>query len=330
MRRPDQPWRFWPKNIHAAFGKWGASMKRLFAGVPIGMAAFFIASNLSGQVPYVPQVPIESRSREPSVSTELAGCDDVAGHLGKSPGYFDATGPAGLVSAPGIRVRRGKQRCVIDALGCMMGIPDKLLLWNRGAKNHQVSSETVSEIVDYLQFRDLRDVTVRVNQYDPVDEWNCLVENDRVAAPWKYTIGLLKQAKYIFLPGRIFGRDEYNPYTNTLSLYSDMPSLGLAEAAYAQDVHHRCLPGTYATAQMFPPLALWHETLATDEVLHYLAARGSLEQETEMRRGLYARYGMHAGGEISAVLPDGSYLYTVGGAVVGHTLATLQELGKRR
>lgn len=229
-----------------------------------------------------------------------------------------------------IRVHAGRPRPVIDAIGCLVGLPDKLLLWDRRAKNHDVGQRTVDDAVDYLCDRGLNDVAIRVNQYDPVGEWRRLVSNRRVAAPWRYTVGLLKQAKYIVWPGRLFGRDEYNPYTNTLSLYSDMPSLALAEAAYANDIKGRRFPGAYATVQMIPPIGVWHETLATDEVLHYIAVRGSIDQESKIRRDLYARYGMQLGSEVSAVLPDGSCLYTIAGAVSGHTLATLQDLDHER
>ncbi|MEM9643727.1 MAG: hypothetical protein AAF989_01940 [Planctomycetota bacterium] len=210
-------------------------------------------------------------------------------------------------------------------MGCLIGIPDKLFLWDRRAKSHSVSPATVAEVVDYLNHRDLRDVKIRVNQYDPVGEWGRLVSNRRIAAPWRYSVGLLKQAKYIFLPGRLFGRDEYNPYTNTLSLYSDLPSLGLVEAAYARDIAVRKCPGTYATAQMFPLVSMWHETIATDEVLTYVAIRGTQEQRRKVRRDLFARYGMQLGGEVSSVLPDGSCVYKLIGAIGGHAAAAVHD-----
>lgn len=242
-----------------------------------------------------------------------------------SPEPGDWQTESGVCSDITVDVQRGRRRGVIDAVGCLVGIPDKILLWDRRAKNHDVSDATVNEVVHYLNYRGLGDVTVRVNQYAPFKEWRRLVRNRRVGAPWRFSVGLLKHLKYTFLPGRIFGRDQYNPYTNTLYLYSDMPSLGLAEAAYAHDVRQRSLPGTYATVQMIPPVALWHESIATDEVLYYVAVAGSAEQQEKIRHDLYARYGMQLGGEAAAVLPDGSFLYTVAGSIVGHATATLHD-----
>ena len=222
-------------------------------------------------------------------------------------------------------IEYGSPRPVIDAVGTLIGIPDKLLLWDRRAKNHHVSHATSNSVNNYLSYRRLHDVKIRVNQYDPVGEWRRLIANDRIAAPWKYTFGLLKHAKYIFVPGRIFGRDEYNPYTNTVSLYSDMPSLGLAEAAYAHDIRNRQFPGTYAAVQTLPLVAMWHETLATDEVINYVAIHATPNQLHEVRRDLYARYGIALGGEVSSVLPDGGLVIEVIGAASGHTLASIQN-----
>ena len=90
---------------------------------------------------------------------------------------------------------------------------------------------------------------MRVNQYDPGGEWKRLANNDTVAPGWRYTVGALHTLGYILFPGRVFGEDSYNPYTNTVNLYSDIPSLALEQAAYAKDIRHRSYPGTYAVAQ---------------------------------------------------------------------------------
>ena len=131
-----------------------------------------------------------------------------------------------------------------------------------------------------------------------------------------------------FAPRPLFGHDRYNPYTNTLSVYSDAPTLALAEAAYAKDVHQRNLPGTYATAQIFPLVAMWHETLATGEVLDYVSIRGSNDEQEQVRRQLYARYGMELGGAVGGALPDGSFLFPVVGAAGGHAVASVENVVK--
>ncbi len=228
----------------------------------------------------------------------------------------------------GVRVERGQPRPLIDAMGWVVGIPAKLLLWDRRAENHAVSRTTVDEVAGYLQHRGLHDTVVRVNQYAPVDEWRRLVANKDVGAGWRYTVGSAKWLQYTLLPGRLFGSDEYNPYTNSLYLYSDVPTLGLAEAAYAKDVREQSHPGTYATVQTLPIVAMWHETKATGEVLQYVSLHGSSEQIADIRHDLYARYGIAVAGEMSRVLPDGSGAFEVLAAASGHGLAAYENQSK--
>lgn len=235
----------------------------------------------------------------------------------------EAEAPAG----PDLHVEYGSSRPILDRAGWVLGVPRKILLWDSRADNHQVSEETVWRVAEYLSDQQLCDVKVRVNQYAPRDEWRRLVANPHVAPGWKYTVGVLKHVEYTLFPGRLFGGDAYNPFTNSLYVYSDAPALPLAESAYAKDVRSRQQPGTYATAQMLPIVAMWHETLATREVLSYVALRGTPEEQQETRRLLYARYGMELGGEVGSLLGAGGVqlgnVYQVVGAVGGHAAATI-------
>ncbi|MEZ6087611.1 MAG: hypothetical protein R3C05_06220 [Pirellulaceae bacterium] len=228
---------------------------------------------------------------------------------------------ATAVGARHVRIERGDKVPVVDAVGWVMGIPRKILLWDSRAENHHVSDQTVVETVDYLQRRNLQDTLVRVNQYAPIDEWHRLTSNHRVGAGWRYTFGAVKWIGYTVLPGRVFGGDEYNPYTNTLYVYSDMPTIALAEAAYARDIARREYPGTYASAQYLPLASIWHETLATDESLQYVEAYGSSESESKVRHDLYARYGSEIGGAVGAAVGEASALGSAVGAVGGHVYA---------
>ncbi|MFO0819722.1 MAG: hypothetical protein U1A77_17370 [Pirellulales bacterium] len=304
---------------------------------PLGLAFLFIAL-VSGAELLTPRVvlgqlsdPDQVFSSSVPLPVDEPFAEAIDGTLGP-----DATAWEGdyidlpRVGGPTIDIEYGSRRPLIDGIGWVVGIPRKLLLWDSRADNHQVSSETTQDISAYLADRQLSDVKVRVNQYAPIEEWKRLVANKRVGAGWRYTIGLLKQVEYTLLPGRIFGGDEYNPYTNSLYVYSDVPALGLAESAYAKDVHQRDYPGTYATAQTLPIIAMWHETLATQEVLQYVAIRGEPDEIASTRRILYARYGMELGGELDSVVsPSGvriGGLYQVIGAVGGHVAAGVENV----
>ena len=226
-------------------------------------------------------------------------------------------------------IEYGKRNVFVDSVGWMFGIPRKLMIWDRRIDNHAVSSQTTSTVSAYLSDRGLHDVKLRVNQYDPIGEWKRLYQNKRVSPGWKYTAGVLRTAEYTLLPGRIFGHDDYNAYTNTVCIYSDTPVMGMASSAYAFDVHQRSLPGTYATFQSLPLIAMYHESLATKEVIDYTLSKETF-QAPEVRRILYARYGMEMGGEIGRIIPGSGTVFEVAGAIGGHSAAGLQTGNVRR
>ena len=230
-----------------------------------------------------------------------------------------------IARAQPIEVSWGRPRPIIDGLGWVLGTPEKLLYWNRRVNNHHVTDPTVGQVTDYLASRNLTDVKVRVNEYAPLDEWKRLVANKSISPGWKYTFGTLTHLRYVLLPGRLIGGDEYNPYTNSVSLYSDVSTIGLAESAYAYDIHHRSHPGTYAAFQELPFVAMWHESLAKGEVLTYVTLQGDQQQMEEARRILYVRYGLQIGGNVARVFPDRSLAFQVIGAATGHWYASQEN-----
>ncbi len=216
-----------------------------------------------------------------------------------------------------VRVVTGQPNKVIDGAGWVLGIPRKIILWDRRVDNHNVSPDTVTEVATFAEVTQMSDVCVRVNQYAPIDEWKRLTQNDRVSPGWRYTMGTLSLVGYTLLPGRLFGGDEYNPYTNSVYVYSDVPALGMEAAAYAKDVQSRQYPGTYAAANSLPLVSIWHETINTDDTLAYLEANGTNQQWEDGLRILYPNYGASVGGAFDSAIGV-SPILTIGGAIAGH------------
>jgi hypothetical protein len=228
-------------------------------------------------------------------------------------------------SANSVEIRRGRPNRILDGTGWVLGVPSKIALWDRRADNHHISAQTEARVVDYLEGHDLSDVMVRVNQYDPFGEWKRLATNDQIAAGWRFTGGTIETLKYTMLPGRLFGQDWYNPFTNSLHMYSDIPPLALAEAAYAKDVQQRQHPGGYATGQILPILNMWHHTIATQEVLRHLDSHGTDDERAEAYRILYPSYGGNWGASIGSFLPFGHAFSRLAGAMVGHAANGLRK-----
>jgi hypothetical protein len=222
------------------------------------------------------------------------------------------------------QIERGERRPLLDAVGWTLGIPGKVILWDRRVDRHQISPETEQAIAEYLAANDLASVKVRLNQYAPGDEWRRLVANDVVGAGWRYTFGTVSWLGDTIFPGRLFGGDHFNPYTNTLNIYSDVPAIGLHEAGHAKDWARRRYKGSYAAIYVLPGFPLWHEAVATRDALAYLKDKGSAEEQKEAYRLLYPAYGTYVGSAVGDFVPGVGFVSYAGAVVVGHVAGRVQ------
>ncbi|MFN7733972.1 MAG: hypothetical protein ACK5OB_18895 [Pirellula sp.] len=230
-----------------------------------------------------------------------------------------------LLSANQVPIERGKPRPVIDATGWVVGIPGKILLWNRRIDNHSISAETESTLSEYLAANDLQHVKVRLNQYRPWDDMKRLTKNRTVAWPWRATFGTLSVLGEAVLPGRIFGGDHYNPYTATVHLYSDVPAIALHEAAHAKDFSRRAYPGTYAALYALPVVPLYHESVASADVMAYVQSLGRPELQRQANNVLYPAYGTYVGGAAGVVAPVAAAPLYYGSVLGGHLAGRMES-----
>ena len=217
----------------------------------------------------------------------------------------------------------GQPHKIVDGVGWVFGIPKRIILWDRRAVNHHVSAETEQYLAQYLEANGLDSTKVRINQYDPVGEWRRLGANKEVGAGWRYTVGAVGTLTYTLLPGRLFGADRYNPYTDSVYIYSDIPCLAQEQAARAKLVHTRPHPGTYAALTSLPVVRLWPQKKSKNDVLDYTLANGTAAQQEEATRVLYAEFGAEVGGQASLFLGSNLPL-TLAGAGIGHIAARLK------
>ena len=247
-------------------------------------------------------------------------CVTVCGYLGCATLEFDPT-PTELLDEPEtVRVEHGKPYPIMDGIGWVLGIPNKLILLDARADNHQVSQQTEAELMQYIDENALSGIVVRINQYDPVGEFRRLKTNTAVGTGWRYTLGLWKAFGYTIFPGRLFGGDSYNPYTNSIYIYSDLPAIALEQAAYAKDVQRRLYPGTYAATQELPFVGLYREFQSKDDVLAYYRVYGGPESQWEASRVLHPQFGAEIGENLDRTLLASGRIpvFRIAGAAVGH------------
>jgi len=216
-------------------------------------------------------------------------------------------------------VRYGRPNRVIDSAGWLFGVPRKLLLWDRRVDNHDVSDQTTESIATFAEMHQLDGLCARINQYDPVDEFSRLRTNKAVAPGWRYTLGTMSVISYTLVPGRIIGLDKYNPYTNSVYVYSDVPALAVEATAYAKDVRSRTLPGTYAAVNQLPFVSIWHESVNVRDAVAFVEQHGTPEERVDGLRVLHANYG-----STIAVATGAGPIAQIGGAVAGQFTGRFQ------
>lgn len=221
-----------------------------------------------------------------------------------------------LIDTKQSQIEVGVPHRIVDGLGWVVGIPSKILLWDRRIENHKISEDTVLVMADYLEQNNLAHIKVRANQYAPLDDWKRLKKNKTVAWPYRYTLGVISVAGETILPGRVFGGDHYNPFTDTIHLYSDVPAIALHESGHAKDFTRRTYKGTYATGYLFFPL--WAETIATEDTLWYLQERGEVDRIAEANRILYPAYGTYVGNGLGSLASGYALPLYYGSVVAGH------------
>jgi hypothetical protein len=193
------------------------------------------------------------------------------------------------------QIERGRPMPILDALGWVVGIPSKVIMLDHRVNNHDISPETEAKLQEYLASNRLAKVKVRLNEYDPVGEWERLVHNESVAWPLRYTFGTVNVLGYTLLPGRILGGDHYNPYTNSISLYSDVPGLALYEGGLSKDYAQREYKGLYAVAYYVPGVGLLcQDAHASADAMGYIRENGSPPEIKEGYRSVCPAYAVNA------------------------------------
>ena len=243
----------------------------------------------------------------------FSGCASSPYGFGMTRNYRTSSELASITSP---QIERGRPHAFLDGFGWVWGIPSKIILWDRRVENHQIDGITEAEIASYLNDNELHTVKVRLNQYRPGDDWRRLVANKSVGAGWRYTLGALSVAGETIFPGRLFGGDHYNPFTNTIHLYSNAPAIAFHEGGHARDFAERKWKGTYAAMYLFPVAALYHEAIATEDAVGYVMATRDPAAQREAYNLLYPAYGTYVGSAIG----DRAGIGYVAGVLIGHSV----------
>ncbi|MFC1523627.1 hypothetical protein ACFL6N_02430 [Thermodesulfobacteriota bacterium] len=239
------------------------------------------------------------------------------------------------------QIERGKPNSLVDGFGhYFFSLPSKLLLWSWKVDDHTISPETEVALARYLEENGLHNVKVRLNQYSPGSEWRRLVKNKDMPALFRYTAGVVVNSIYTIFPQRVFAGffaplgigDFYNPFTNTIHIYSDHPSIALHEAGHGKDFAEkpRGFKGWYALMGLLPGFSLYSEAVASGDAIGYAREKRLAEEEKDAYRILYPAYCSYIGAEgLRWVSVDSWLAFTaqLAIAIPGHIAGRIKAAG---
>jgi hypothetical protein len=245
----------------------------------------------------------------------FAGCASDSYRYGQ---FRPVTAPV-----PPLVVDRGEPNAHLDPLRDVVEFPRKLFRFGR-PDTRPATDDVAQTVVTYLEKNDLTDVAVEVGEYEPSRQWRRLRENPRVGPLWKYSVGSLTVVGYSLLPGRVFGIDCYNPFTDTLCINSRNPPKALFEAARAKALRGEQFVGSSVVLSSLPVIRSVADVRASSDVLSYLRAEEQWELETAAYPELYAGIGKEAIGLAGWFIPvDLGPGLGIGGRLLGSATGRL-------
>jgi hypothetical protein len=228
----------------------------------------------------------------------------------------------------GAQIERGEPIWIFDAFNdYLISLPTKILLWNRHVLDHRMS-ETDQRILEaYLAMNRLHSVKVRHNEYAPIDEFRRLTQNTEVGAGYRYTLGLFNWLMYTLVPDRIFagvpiigGGDHFNPFTNTINVYSSDVTVLLHEAGHAKDyVEHEWKGTSFALLRLLPGIDLMQEANASSDAIRFLYCIHDEPDEVRAYHTLIPAYSTYIAGYF-----QGGLIVTVPIVIAGHISGRVQ------
>lgn len=213
------------------------------------------------------------------------------------------------MSLDGPQIERGRPIALLDALNhYIISLPSKLILLNWNVLDHELPAENERILEHYLELNQLRSVKVRHNQWDPIGELKRLVRNEEVGAGYRYTLGVVTWLLYTLFPDRVFGGlpfigggDHFNPFSNTVNVYSSDVTILIHEGGHAKDYLTRDWRGTtFALMRLLPGIDLIQEAKASGDAIRYLHCIRDQENELRAYRTLIPAYSTYVGGYFQA------------------------------
>lgn len=205
-----------------------------------------------------------------------------------------------------VLVTRGKENKIVDAARSFFSLPAKLLMWNRSVGSGELHEDAEMATKLALVDGDAAGTHISINEYNPNIIWQRTFMNDKTSLLTKLTFGAMTALIYTVVPGRLlYGLgDHYNPFADTVVLYSDNMDVALHEAGHAIDFSEKQKnhigPGLYTLGRYFFPIQLYQEAVATGKAFEFTAEHGASEDLKSSYALLFPAFGTYLAGSIFA------------------------------
>ena len=197
--------------------------------------------------------------------------------------------------------------------------------WNKART--PLSPTTIRIMNDYLEDNELEALNIEFQTETPKDDWNRLEANTSINPLIKYSLGSAYWLGNAITKPSVWGRNYYDPYTNTMHINSNNNLEIMAEMSYAKIIQRQSYPGLYALGSKLPFISFWAQKQKTNEMIAYAKLKQDWELEKATIRKMYP--GMLNGsskdiGRVAGLFFGPFYLrpaISVGGVLVGYTVA---------
>lgn len=197
--------------------------------------------------------------------------------------------------------------------------------WNKARE--PLSRSTIGIMNDYLEGDELEALNIEFQTETPKEDWSRLKANTTMNPLLKYSLGSVVWLGNAIVKPSIWGKNYYDPCTNTMHINSNNEIEIMAEMSYAKIIKRQSLPGLYALGTKLPLISIWTQKQKINQMLDYAKSKQDWELEKATIRKMYP--GMLNGsskdiGRIAGIFFGPLYLrpaISVVGVIAGYTIA---------
>jgi len=201
--------------------------------------------------------------------------------------------------------------------------------WNKART--PLSSTTIRIMNDYLEDNELEALNIEFQTETPKDDWNRLEANTSINPLLKYPLGSFNWLSNAITKPSFWGRNYYDPYTNTMHINSNNNLEIMAEMSYAKIIQRQSYPGLYALGSKLPFISILAQKQKTEEMLAYAKLKQDWDLEKATIRKMYPS--MLNGSSVVGYFVGPFYLkpaISIGGVIAGYTLAEWEIAQKEK